>query len=153
MAGFQLALVDWARHGPALAAVRHAVFVIEQGVPEQLEWDGLDPECRHAAAFAADGQVIGTGRLLPDGRIGRMAVLAAWRRRGVGAALLRLLLAEALGRGDRHIHLHAQVDAVAFYERSGFVASGADFLDAGIVHRSMSFHGDASTAVTSTRQS
>lgn len=152
--GFHILLCDWASHGPAMSEVRRRVFVEEQGVPASLEWDGLDPDCLHALALDADGTAVGTGRLLPDGRIGRMAVLAGWRGRGVGFALLRALLDQALQRGDAHIHLHAQVSALGFYARAGFVAEGGEFLDAGIRHLTMVYQGSpSSAAATSTRQS
>ena len=138
---YTVAVADWSACGTELSAVRRTVFVLEQQVPEALEWDGLDPDCVHAVARAADGAAIGTGRLLPDGRIGRMAVLSHWRGQGVGAALLQCLLQQAQARGDQHIHLHAQVSAVGFYARAGFVAYGEEFMDAGIRHLSMAYPG------------
>jgi predicted GNAT family N-acyltransferase len=143
---FGVRLTDWGRHGEAMSEVRRLVFVVEQGVPLDLEWDGVDPDCVHAIAVAQDGTPIGTGRLLPDGRIGRMAVLAQWRGHGVGRALLRALLDAALQRGDADIHLHAQLSALGFYERMGFCASGAEFLDAGIRHCSMHYRAAATDA-------
>ena len=140
-ASYSVAVAEWPVCGSELSAVRRTVFVVEQQVPEDLEWDGLDPDYLHAVARAADGRAIGTGRLLPDGRIGRMAVLADWRGLGVGAALLQCLLHQARARGDRHIHLHAQVSAVGFYARAGFVAYGEEFMDAGIRHLSMAYQG------------
>jgi predicted GNAT family N-acyltransferase len=118
--------------------VRRAVFIVEQGVPEELEWDADDPVATHALALTADGQPVGTGRLLPDGHIGRMAVSAAWRRRGVGQAILRWLIDCARARGDAAAHLHAQTHALGFYARAGFIAHGAVFMEAGIPHRAMS---------------
>lgn len=133
---FAVRLVRWDESSRALSAVRREVFVAEQGVPEALEIDGRDPQCLHAAAFVGD-DVIGTGRLLPDGRIGRMAVLGPWRGRGVGAALLAALVEAARRRGDTIVRLDAQVDAVGFYDRLGFVAEGDPFVEAGIVHQRM----------------
>lgn len=135
-ADFAVRLLHWDESSRALSAVRREVFVAEQGVPESLEIDGRDPQCLHAAAFAGD-RLIGTGRLLPDGRIGRMAVLGPWRRRGVGAALLAALVEAARRRGDAVVRLDAQIDAVGFYDRHGFVAEGAPFVEAGIVHQRM----------------
>lgn len=134
--GVAVQLVDWSTHAPALTAVRAAVFVVEQGVPPELEIDGLDPDCVHAAAIA-QGRVVGTGRLLPEARVGRMAVLEAWRGRGVGGRMLDALVWAARARGDGEVHLAAQVDAIDFYRRHGFEGSGEDFLEAGIVHRHM----------------
>lgn len=119
------------------ASVRREVFIVEQAVPEALEWDEHDAASLHALAENDDGEVLGTGRLLPDGHIGRMAVRRPWRGRGVGAAILDALVARALSRGDAEIALSAQVRAIGFYERFGFVAEGPEFDDAGIPHRRM----------------
>lgn len=129
--------VTWRDAHAALAGVRRAVFIDEQRVPEALEWDGHDADAVHVLASSADGTPIGTGRLLPDGRIGRMAVLAPWRARGVGNAILIELLAAARERGCVELKLHAQTHALAFYARHGFAAVGGEFLEAGIPHREM----------------
>jgi len=134
---FRVRLVDWREASTALSRIRTTVFVGEQKVPPEIEIDGRDPGCAHALAESAAGEAIGTGRLLPDGRIGRMAVLAAWRNRGVGAALLAALVDEARRRGLREVHLHAQVGARRFYERHGFVPEGDEYLEAGIPHIGM----------------
>jgi predicted GNAT family N-acyltransferase len=128
---------SWEQDGDRLRALRHEVFVREQGVPEALEWDGLDPQCRHVVAETTAGEAIGTGRLLPDGHVGRMAVAYAWRRKGVGSGLLERLVAIAHARGDRLVVLHAQTYAVGFYRRAGFEAIGAEFMEAGIAHVEM----------------
>lgn len=128
---------DWASLGGPAGLVREAVFVREQAVPLAMEYDAADPVSRHWVAYAPDGTPVGTGRLLPDGRIGRMAVLPAWRGRGVGATLLRQLLAAARAAGHSRATLHAQQAAEGFYRRSGFIAEGAPFLEAGILHIAM----------------
>lgn len=130
-------IVDWTLAVDALAEVRHAVFVVEQGVPADLEWDGLDPQCTHALACDPGGRAIGSGRMTPEGRIGRMAVVADWRGRGVGARLLAALIAEARRRGLDSVFLHAQVHALPFYARYGFLSQGPEFDEAGIPHREM----------------
>lgn len=134
---FTVRVADWERDREALRRVRFEVFVKEQKVPEELEWDGIDGDCLHALAEDEHGQPIGTGRLLPDGHIGRMAVLAAWRGEGVGAALLRRLMALGKERGHREFLLSAQTHAIAFYAREGFEAFGEEYMDAGIPHRAM----------------
>lgn len=134
---FHVRLVDWHEAAPVLVAIRTAVFVEEQAVPAGLEQDGRDGECVHALARSGDGRAVGTGRLMPEGRIGRMAVLAPWRRRGAGAALLAALVDEARRRGFREATLHAQSHARAFYERHGFAAEGDEYLEAGIAHVGM----------------
>ena len=136
-ATFAIRTTRWTDAESPLRSVRHAVFVVEQHVPESLEWDDADAVSLHALAVDAAGKPIGCARLLPDGHIGRVAVLAAWRRRGVGHALVARLIDEARGRGDARVIVNAQVDAMAFYARYGFVATGDVFEEAGIPHRIM----------------
>jgi predicted GNAT family N-acyltransferase len=107
------------------------------GVPVQLEMDSADADCTHALAFDHDGQAIGTARLLPDGRIGRLAVRQANRGQGVGSALLLALLEQAARDGLPRVYLHAQRQACAFYARHGFQPEGPEFLEAGIAHQTM----------------
>ena len=121
---------------PALLALRHEVFVVGQGVPEDLEHDPQDPDYDHALA-ELDGVVVGTGRLLPDGTIGRMAVAEPARGQGVGAAVLALLEQRARERGLPAVELHAQLHAVGFYDRAGYTSYGPVYLEAGIEHQSM----------------
>lgn len=139
--GITLRVGDWAALGAAAQAVRHAVFVAEQGIPAELERDPADAGCLHAVAFDGEGAAVGTGRLLPQpGRVlklGRMAVLPAWRGRGVGAALLQALLAAARAQGAREVMLHAQGSAVGFYLGAGFEPRGGTFMEAGLLHQEM----------------
>ncbi|HLX30479.1 MAG TPA: GNAT family N-acetyltransferase [Casimicrobiaceae bacterium] len=127
----------WSDAEPDLRRIRHEVFVVEMHVPEALEWDDADAVSLHALAIDARGNAIGCARLLPDGHIGRVAVLAPWRGRGVGRALLRALVERARDRGDARVMLNAQVAAIPFYERHGFAAYGDVFDEAGIAHRAM----------------
>jgi predicted GNAT family N-acyltransferase len=121
---------------PAVFALRHEVFVVGQDVPEELERDELDAVSDHAVAVV-DDQVVGTGRLLPDGTIGRMAVSPAVRGQGIGAAVLTVLEERARERGLAAVELHAQVHALGFYDRYGYVPFTEVYLEAGIEHRSM----------------
>lgn len=121
---------------PGVFALRLEVFVLGQGVPEDLERDELDAISDHALA-EVDGTVVGTGRLLPDGTIGRMAVAAASRGNGIGTAVLARLEERARERGLAVVELHAQLHACVFYERAGYVAFGDVYEEAGIDHRSM----------------
>jgi predicted GNAT family N-acyltransferase len=118
-------------------ALRHAVFVVEQGVPESLERDAHDADAFHAVALDHD-RCVATGRLVRQeggvGRVGRMAVDAGWRRRGLGAKVLAALEARARGDGLREIELHAQCYVEAFYAGRGYVRVGEVFEEAGIDH-------------------
>jgi len=134
---FHLRLADWEREREAMRAVRTEVFIVEQRVPQEIEWDDMDPLCVHVLALDADGTPIGTGRLTPDGKIGRMAVTKDWRSSGVGAAVLKFLVESARQRGLPSCHLNAQSHALGFYRKHGFKAYGEEFLEAGIPHRHM----------------
>jgi predicted GNAT family N-acyltransferase len=120
-----------------LRAVREPVFVLEQNVPLALEWDELDPRCHHVIARDPENRPIGTGRLTPDHKIGRMAVLREWRGKGVGESLLRTLIEQARELRMPEVTLSAQVNAIGFYEKYGFQACGEVFEEAGIQHQTM----------------
>lgn len=139
--GVVITVHDGDRDPDALArahAVRRAVFVVEQEIPEAEEWDGRDAESVHFLAAGPDGAPLGTVRLLPDGHLGRLAVLAAARGTGLGRDLVRAVEREAARRGMTRIELDAQVYAVPFYERLGYRAHGPEFDDgSGIQHRAM----------------
>jgi predicted GNAT family N-acyltransferase len=130
-------LMSWEKAQPVAGPLRFAIFVGEQNVPAGFEIDELDPNCVHAIAYDAEGKAIGTGRLIPDGRIGRMAVVKEWRRMGVGAAILEALMDEARKRGHAEVTLSAQLQAAEFYRGFGFVAEGKVYKDAGILHQTM----------------
>lgn len=124
----------WQDLGQLARPVREAVFVGEQGVPLAMECDRWDAVSQHAIARGPNGEAIGTGRLLPDGHIGRMAVLKAWRGRRVGTMLLLHLMETARRAGLPVVMLNAQRSAEDFYRRLGFAADGDTFMDAGIPH-------------------
>jgi predicted GNAT family N-acyltransferase len=135
--GLTLRQVRFATQADALLAVRFAVFVEEQRVPREIEADDRDVHCDHVLA-TADGRPIATGRLdVERGKVGRVAVLAEWRGRGVGTAVMRQLHRLARGRGLREVRCHAQHVAVPFYERLGYRVEGGEFEEAGIAHRAM----------------
>ena len=144
---FQVVAVDYAAALAQLRAVREAVFIQEQSVPPELELDDQDPRSRHVLARDAGGTAIGTARLSPEGRIGRMAVLREWRAHGVGSALLHRLLRIAREDGFERVSLHAQEGAIEFYLRHGFVQSGERFVEAGIGHVAMQRRLDRPVAV------
>jgi predicted GNAT family N-acyltransferase len=139
MAEFTVTTADWDNDDDRAAceAVRTAVFVEEQKIPEHEEWDEHDDTSLHVIARDAAGTPIGTGRLLRDGIIGRVAVLKDWRGRKVGDAIMHLLIAEARKLGVRESVLHAQTYAIPFYERFGYQVEGHEFIEASIPHRRM----------------
>ncbi|MFN2349851.1 MAG: GNAT family N-acetyltransferase [Thioalkalivibrio sp.] len=132
--GFRVAEALWPRDAQALRSVRETVFVEEQGVPLGLERDGVDIACLHLLATSNNGHPVGAARLAPDGHIGRMAVLPAWRGRGIGKALLDAALELAKQMGMDKVELNAQCHATAFYRQAGFQETGEVFMDAGIPH-------------------
>jgi predicted GNAT family N-acyltransferase len=134
---FIVRIVNWHDAEALLRAVREAVFMREQGVSAELEWDGLDEYCRHALALSPEGVAIGCGRITQDAHIGRMAVLREWRGRKVGTALLEALLEEVRRLTYTEVELGAQIHALPFYHRFGFVEEGEVFMDAEMPHRKM----------------
>ena len=127
----------WQDDSDMIYSVRKIVFVEEQGISEELDFDGLDPDCWHVLANASQSESIGTARMQKDGHIGRIAVLEDWRRKGVETRLLRSLLRMASEKGFLKVYLHAQVQAVFFYEKLGFKKEGDIFIEADIQHQKM----------------
>jgi len=135
---FSVRLVCWRDEAALLQAIRTEVFIREQGVPVELEWDGVDEHCRHALALSPAGDAIGCGRILPDGHIGRIAVLSTWRKQKIGTALMDALIYFARTNAYMQVELHAQTHALAFYHRFNFVEQGETFMEAGLPHIKMS---------------
>ncbi|MDF1813281.1 MAG: GNAT family N-acetyltransferase [Verrucomicrobiales bacterium] len=127
----------WDTHRQSLLAVRTKVFVEEQNVPASMEVDEYDEVSIHVLALDPDDNPIGTARLLPAGKIGRVAVLKEWRKSGVGRAMMIRLIEIAKQRGDTELILHAQTWTIPFYRSLGFTAEGDEFDEAGIPHRKM----------------
>jgi len=134
---FTIRPATWQQDETALRTIREQVFMQEQHVPEALEWDGEDEAAFHLLAEDADSNPIGTARMLADGHIGRVAVLAAWRSRGIGKALMLRMLQQARTAGHHAVFLDAQVEAIDFYRTLGFCEEGEVFMDAGIPHLHM----------------
>jgi predicted GNAT family N-acyltransferase len=134
-------IADWKTDHAALRRIREAVFIAEQAVPPELEWDADDATAVHFLALEGE-YPMGTARLLPDGHIGRVAVLKDWRGLKVGDKLIRAVISEAERRGLKQQMLSAQVQASSFYERFGFAVVSGEFLDAGIPHVDMVRHSD-----------
>jgi predicted GNAT family N-acyltransferase len=128
---------NWEADQAALKLVRERVFIREQSVPVEDEWDALDARSFHLLARDSAGHPIGTARLTPDHAIGRLAVVSDWRGRRVGSTLLQRLLEQAQAQAWSDVTLNAQTTAIPFYQRAGFVAEGPEFYDAGIPHRRM----------------
>jgi predicted GNAT family N-acyltransferase len=132
----RIELMGWEQARADASPIRFTVFCEEQGVPREIELDEHDGPSVHAIAYEGT-QAVGTARLLPDGHIGRMAVLKDWRGKGIGGLMLQKLVECAKARGDREIVLSAQVHAVPFYRANGFVEEGGEYLEAGIGHQEM----------------
>lgn len=135
-AGVTVRAGSWEALAGVVTPIRFRVFVDEQGVPPEMELDEFDAVSCHVVALA-EGEPVGTGRLLPDGHIGRMAVLATWRGRGVGTALLEALIVEASHREMTRLVLSAQTHALGFYTRFGFTVKGDVYDEAGLPHQAM----------------
>ncbi|MCD5984216.1 GNAT family N-acetyltransferase [Pseudomonas sp. CDFA 610] len=131
-----VSVADWQRKNADIRRIRDAVFIAEQSVPPELEWDSEDMDAVHFLASEGD-YPIGTARLLQDGEIGRLSVLKDWRGLKVGEALLTAAISEAEKRGLKEQKLSAQVQAIAFYERFGFTVVSDEFLEAGLPHVNM----------------
>lgn len=136
MSDIQVRIADWQKDNAELRRIREAVFIAEQAVPPELEWDADDAEAIHFLALEG-GYPIGTARLLPDGHIGRVSVLRDWRGMNVGGILMQAVIDEAERRGLSEQKLTAQVHAASFYERLGFSIVSDEFLEAGIPHVDM----------------
>jgi len=130
-------IVNWGKNQTDLTKIRRLVFIEEQHVPEELEWDEDDNASTHFIV-TIDNKAIATARLKPDGQIGRMAVLAKYRNQGVGSKLLHFVLQHAASLNLIQVYLHAQVTAIPFYEKQGFTTFGDIFYEANIPHREMS---------------
>ena len=128
---------SWNRSKLYLREIRRRVFIEEQHVPEHLEWDEYDETSFHILVVDEKNNPIGTGRLKPDGQIGRMAVAKEWRNRGIGREILRNIMEQAKSSDINRVYLNAQTSAIPFYKKHGFTVCGAEFIEAGIPHVAM----------------
>ena len=134
-----ISITNWSQAKDLVAPIRLEVFVYEQEVPEDMEWDELDQDALHAIV-KKENQVIGTARLIIDGqeaKIGRMAIKKEYREQGVGQKLLSTLIQTAKEKGAQECILHAQTHAIAFYAKAAFEPNGPIFDEAGISHVEM----------------
>ncbi len=125
---------DWSSSKAQLQFVRKQVFILEQGIDEQDEWDDLDESSVHFVSFGTTAVPTGVARLTPEGKIGRMAVLSSYRHQGYATLLLNKVIQVAREMGHRRVYLHSQADAQPFYDKQGFKTDGKMFLEAGIFH-------------------
>lgn len=132
----KILLAEWARAEITAKHVRYAVFIEEQNIAEEDEWDDHDENALHLVA-SMDGNPIGTARLTSDGTVGRMAVLNSFRNQGTGSAMMKQIIKTAKKSRIKVLRLHAQRTAEGFYVKHGFIAEGEEFLEAGIPHIAM----------------
>ncbi|MCU7940099.1 MAG: GNAT family N-acetyltransferase [gamma proteobacterium symbiont of Bathyaustriella thionipta] len=141
-------VTDWSSHYASLKSIREQVFILEQNVPVELEWDGQDDNaCHIIAEVIVQGKklAIGTAQItlnntndhISTAHIGRMAVLAVWRGQGIGSGILRTAVEQCHKLKIKKIVLNAQVDVIPFYQKAGFEISSDEFLDADIPHKQM----------------
>ncbi|WP_296253384.1 GNAT family N-acetyltransferase [Pseudomonas sp. UBA4194] len=136
MNNIRVRVADWHKDNSEIRRIRESVFIAEQSVPPELEWDAEDVGAVHFLALEGD-YAVGTARLLPDGEIGRVSVLRDWRGLKVGDRLLEAVIAQANKLGLVEQKLSAQVHATAFYEHHGFKVVSEEFLEVGIPHVDM----------------
>ena len=132
----RIELLTWEQAQPITGPIRFASFV-EEPEGTGFDLDDKDAQCVHAVAYDPSGKAVGTGRLLPEGQIGRLAVLKDWRRRGVGDAILEALTGEARKRGLAEVVLSAPLRAAEFYRSHGFTAEGKVYQEADVLHQAM----------------
>ena len=132
----QFLTTNWKQSHHELKQIRTSVFIEEQHVPAELEWDEFDEQSIHFLALL-DNKPVATARLKPDGQIGRMAVIKNYRSKGIGTELLKTVLLQAQKNDYNMVYLHAQKQAIKFYKQFNFINNGAEFMDAGIKHRAM----------------
>ena len=131
---FELVLSDWQTSREPLQAIRRKVFILEQNIPEAEEFDDADGNSSHVLVLSEKRDAVGTGRIEATGKIARLAVVAEYRNRGVGTAIVERLIEEAGNRGYNRVFLHAQTQALTFYNKFGFVSDEKVFMEAGIPH-------------------
>ena len=139
---FRIIRADWSLQSSELRKIREIVFIKEQKVPKEEEWDGEDEKSWHYLAITNNEEHVGCARLMPTGQIGRMAVLKDFRGQGIGALILENVISHTAELGLPKVFLHAQTYAIGFYVKAGFEAYGEEFMDANIPHFAMKLQSD-----------
>jgi len=134
---YKIIQTSWKKSHRKLSEVRRKVFIEEQQVAEELEWDKYDTECFHILLTDKKNNAIATGRMKKNGHIGRMAVLKQYRNQGIGSAILNKLTDIARRNDFSELYLHAQTSAIGFYQKHDFIICSEEFMDAGILHKTM----------------
>jgi len=134
---YKIMQTSWNKNHKELSIIRQKVFIEEQQVPEELEWDEYDAECFHIIVTDKKNNAIATGRMKNNGHIGRMAVLKQYRNQGIGSAILNKLTDIAQCNAFSELYLHAQTSAIDFYQKHDFIICSEEFMDAGIPHKTM----------------
>lgn len=134
---YQLKTATWDKDKEALIQIRRTVFIDEQNVPEELEWDEYDKDAIHILVTDKNNKPLATGRMKLNGHIGRMAVIKSERLSGIGTQILHKLLEAAHQHGLHQVYLHSQITAIPFYKKLGFEICSDEFMDAGIAHKTM----------------
>lgn len=130
-------IVTFAQYEKKIRLVRNTVFTEEQGISSAIDFDGRCPDCYHVLAWNNDGQPVGTGRMQKNGHIGRLAVIADWRGKNIGKAMLDELVLYAQSIGLKQVYLNSQEQAIVFYEKCGFICDGEIFYEVNIPHIKM----------------
>lgn len=136
MAGVRVEITGWDEAQKSAGPLRFAAF-FEPDARPGVEVDAQDPQSVHAVAYNDGGKAVGTGRLLPDGQIGQLAVAKEWRRLGVGAALIEALVREAMKHGYADVTITAPLQAAEFYRAQGFAAEGKVFKEGNVLQQKM----------------
>lgn len=137
MNDIDIAIVNFSDKQAEITSVRQTVFIKEQNVPENIDFDGSDTDYIHVLASDKNGLTVGTARINRKGRIGRMAVLKNYRRQGIGRKMIQVLMDYGRKNSITDFHVSSQVTAVGFYEKMGFEPFGEEFLEAAIMHINM----------------
>jgi len=137
MNDIDIAIVNFSEKQAEITSVRRAVFIEEQNVPENIDFDGSDTDYIHVLAWDKNNRPVGTARINRKGRIGRMAVLKNYRRQGIGRKMIQTLMDYGRKNSITDFHVSSQITATGFYKKMGFEPTGEEFIEAEIKHINM----------------